>query len=115
MRVRQPEWQQCWAVQMGRYAVFLPLSGDAGLYSRIEDARRNGGNAVTVTGDSYEWPKRPTFGIEQDPAHASGRVSHLILSNREVAALIWLGITFRTRLGIWMVPLRDRCGFGRFT
>ena len=55
-----------------RRAVFLPVSGDAGPYGQIEDARRNGGNAVTVTGDSYKWPTRPTFGVEQDPAPASG-------------------------------------------
>jgi hypothetical protein len=64
IRVLEPEWQQCWAVQVGRYIAFLPKVGDIELYDRIADARRKGADQATIKGDTFEWPTRPSFGVE---------------------------------------------------
>jgi hypothetical protein len=61
--VREPEWQQCWTVQFGRYIVFLPLEGDDGLYERIATARSTGAEQACVSGTAFEWPDRPFFGM----------------------------------------------------
>jgi hypothetical protein len=64
VRVREPRPLSCWAVQIGRYMVFLPLLGDLGFYERIEAARRASSDQPIARGDSVDWPTRPTFGIE---------------------------------------------------
>lgn len=63
IKVLEPEWQQCWAVQVGRYVAFLPKFGDTELYDRIADARRKGVDQAVIRGDSFEWPTRPSFGV----------------------------------------------------
>jgi hypothetical protein len=37
--VREPEWLQSYAVQIGRYVVFLPKPGDIEFYSRLNQGR----------------------------------------------------------------------------
>ena len=64
VHVRSPAWQQCWTVQIGRYAIFLPKPGDVSLYDRITESRRDGKQSVTVIGDTYDWPTQPTFGTD---------------------------------------------------
>jgi len=65
VQVREPEWQRCWTVQVGRYMAFLPLEGDRGLYQRIVEALCSGGaNQAQVTGTAFDWPDRPFFGIK---------------------------------------------------
>ena len=64
VRVREPAWQQCWAVQIGRYMAFLPLVGDTTLYERIAAIGRDSGEQATVHGDVFYWPDRPYFGID---------------------------------------------------
>ena len=78
VRVKAPEDLQCWAVMIGRYAVFLPLPGDPGFYARLDEARRARAQAakrstqipgaldLTATGDSFEFPTRPTFGVPDE-------------------------------------------------
>lgn len=63
IRVREPEWQQCWTVQCGRYMTFLPLEGDDGLYQRIAAVRSEGSKQAAITGTAYDWPDRPFFGL----------------------------------------------------
>ncbi len=63
IKVLEPEWQQCWAVQMGRYMAFLPKPADTALYDRIATARREGADQAIVHGDTFDWPERPTLGI----------------------------------------------------
>jgi len=62
IRVREPERLQSWAVQIGRYLVFLPRPGDMSFYTRLaEDARAvNQGN---FNGEVFEWPAEPSFGL----------------------------------------------------
>jgi hypothetical protein len=62
LRVRKPEWHQCWAVQMGRHVVFLPLLCDTGFYDRVAAARRPGGALPALDGDAFLWPDQPFFG-----------------------------------------------------
>jgi hypothetical protein len=69
IRVREPEWMQCLAVQMGPYVALLPLAGDETLYERIESHGRNEAHA---RGDALPWPNGPRFGDgskENSPTH----------------------------------------------
>ncbi len=59
--VRDPEWLQSWAVQIGKYLVFLPKSGDTELYARLAEDRVTGQR--TFSGDAFEWPIEPSFGL----------------------------------------------------
>lgn len=63
LRVREPKWQQGWAVKIGRYMTLLPKPGDTSFYDRIAEERRKGVGQATVHGDAFEWPDRPFFGI----------------------------------------------------
>lgn len=63
VRIRQPASLQGWAVQIGRYMVFLPLLGDFGFYQRIEVARRALTDQPMAHGEAFGWPTSPLFGI----------------------------------------------------
>lgn len=65
MRIREPESQRSWAVQIGRNVVFLPLPGDTTLYQRLAEESQNSDGQARGTGNqSVEWPTWPSFGIE---------------------------------------------------
>ena len=64
MKVREPEWQRSWAVQIGRNVAFLPLAGDTTLYERLSGETRNGQEPTKITfNESCEWPSSPSFGL----------------------------------------------------
>jgi hypothetical protein len=62
-KVLEPSWHQCWAVQVGRYVSFLPKAGDTQLYDRITGARQKGLGLDALKGESFEWPRSPSFGL----------------------------------------------------
>jgi hypothetical protein len=63
LMVREPEWLQSWAAQIGRYVVFLPSPGDNSFYARLaEDGRTM--NRRRLNCDVFDWPTEPSFGLE---------------------------------------------------
>ena len=64
INVRGPKWLQCWAVQIGRYVAFLPKAGDIEFYARLAEDR-SVNQQSQFTGDVFEWPTEPSFGLEQ--------------------------------------------------
>lgn len=64
LRVREPEWLASWAVQFGRYLVFLPRAGDSDFYPRLEE-KAVAGMEATIAGDQVAWPSEPLFGLEE--------------------------------------------------
>lgn len=63
LMVREPEWLQSWAVQIGRYVVFLPRPGDTSFYARLaEDGKI--ANRRQFNCDVFDWPTEPSFGLD---------------------------------------------------
>jgi hypothetical protein len=62
IRVREPELLQSWAVQIGRYIVFLPMPGDISFYARLAEDTQTV-NQRSFKGDVFEWPTEPSFGV----------------------------------------------------
>jgi hypothetical protein len=60
--IGEPESLQSWAVQFGRYVVFLPTAGDTEFYARMaEDAQAR--QQARLTGEAIAWPTEPLFGL----------------------------------------------------
>jgi len=57
--VKMPEAFRSFAMVYAQHIVFLPLYGDAELYSRL--ASHPAGNLELTTEGTYDWPTRPLF------------------------------------------------------
>jgi hypothetical protein len=60
--IREPEEMRCLYVGFGPWAVFIPWKPDCGLYKKEHRERQ----PWEFSGNSYEWPVAPSFGLDSD-------------------------------------------------